>query len=190
MPVLRLKETWTDVDAELRNMVIREWSPMMKELHRRELVAEVANWTAHVLTPDLKREELDSHLVIPYYGDICTALEAFDIWAVLLLEGDANYRLLLTLMWTLSKSKRRLLLSNMPSLDGSRLKSRRLVNGNFQMPISRDAAKHYKPVSKNFTPTLQMGFHTLQINSLKPLSKPKIRHKEHTSNIITPNASR
>jgi GTPase-activating protein BEM2 len=84
MPILRLKETWTDVDVELRNMVIREWSPMMKELHRRELIAEVANWTAHVLTPDLKREELDSHLVIPYYGDICTALEAFDIWAVFL----------------------------------------------------------------------------------------------------------
>jgi hypothetical protein len=190
MPVLRLKETWTDVDAELRNMVIREWSPMMKELHRRELVAEVSNWTAHVLTPDLKREELDSHLVIPYYGDICTALEAFDIWAVLLLEDGANYRLLLTLMWTSSKSKRRLLLLNMPSLDGSRLKSRRRVNGNLQKPISRDAVKHYKPVSKNFTPTLQMDFHTLQINSLKLLSKPKIHHKEHTSNTITPNASR
>jgi hypothetical protein len=82
VPILRLKETWTDVDVELRSMVCREWSPMMKELHRRELGADGGSWTAHVLTPDLKREELDSHLVIPYYGDICTALEMFDIWAV------------------------------------------------------------------------------------------------------------
>jgi hypothetical protein len=82
MPILRLKETWTDVDVELRSMICREWSPMMKELNRRELGAEGSPWTAHVLTPDLKREELESHLVIPYYGDICTALETFDIWAV------------------------------------------------------------------------------------------------------------
>lgn len=82
MPILRLKETWTDVDVDLRSMICREWSPMMKELHRRELGADGGGWTAHVLTPDLKREELDSHLVIPYYGDICTALEMFDIWAV------------------------------------------------------------------------------------------------------------
>ena len=97
MPILRLKETWTDVDSELRSMVIRDWSPMMKELHRRELGAEVGTWTAHVLTPDLKREELDSHHVIPYYGDICTALEAFDIWAVgssrmILMIGCSGYR--------------------------------------------------------------------------------------------------
>jgi hypothetical protein len=82
MPILRLKETWTDVDIELRSMICREWSPMMKELHRREFGAEGGTYTAHVLTPDLKREDLDSHLVIPYYGDICTALETFDIWAV------------------------------------------------------------------------------------------------------------
>jgi hypothetical protein len=147
----------------------------------------VSNWTAHVLTPDLKREELDSHLVIPYYGDICTALEAFDIWAVCLWEGDANCRLLLTLMSTLSKLKRRLLLLNMPSLDGSLSKNKRLANDNLQKPISRNAAKHSKPVSKNFTPTLQMDFHILQINSLKHLSRPKIHHKGHTSNIITLN---
>jgi GTPase-activating protein BEM2 len=83
LPILRLKETWTDVDVDLRSMAIREWSPMMKELHRRELGGgEQLSSVAHVLTPDLKREELDSHLVIPYYGDICTALEGFDIWAV------------------------------------------------------------------------------------------------------------
>lgn len=82
MPVLRLKETWTDIDGELRTMVVRDWSPMMRELHRRELGQEVGTWTAHVLTPDLTQQDLDSHLVIPYYGDICTALDAFDIWAV------------------------------------------------------------------------------------------------------------
>jgi hypothetical protein len=83
LSILRLKETWTDVDIDLRNMVVREWSPMMKELHRRELgIGDLSSLTAHVLTPDLKREDLDSHLVIPYYGDICTALEGFDIWAV------------------------------------------------------------------------------------------------------------
>jgi len=82
IPILRLKETWTDVDIELRSVVIRDWSPMMRDLYRRELGAEVGAWTAHVLTPDLKREDLDSNLVIPYYGDICTSLEAFEIWAV------------------------------------------------------------------------------------------------------------
>lgn len=92
MPILRLKETWTDVDSEVRNMLIRDWSPMMKELHRRELGAEVGTWTAHVLTPDLKREDLNSHHVIPYYGDICTALEKFDIWAVLLFPNNVNCR--------------------------------------------------------------------------------------------------
>jgi hypothetical protein len=66
---------------------------MMKELHRRELGAEVGTWTAHVLTPDLKREDLDSHHVIPYYGDICTALETFDIWAVLPLLDNTDNRL-------------------------------------------------------------------------------------------------
>jgi GTPase-activating protein BEM2 len=85
IPILRLKETWTDVDVELRGLIIRDWSPMMKELHRRELGVQGATWAAHVLTPDLKREDLDSHLVIPYYGDICTALESFEIWAVLFL---------------------------------------------------------------------------------------------------------
>jgi len=98
LPILRLKETWTDVEVDLRTMVIREWSPMMKELHRRELGGgeQLTSMTAHVLTPDLKRENLDSHLVIPYYGDICTALEGFDIWAVFtisafrLISGDAG----------------------------------------------------------------------------------------------------
>lgn len=82
IPVLRLKETWTDIDGELRTMVVRDWSPMMRELNRRELGQEAGTWTAHVLTPDLTQQDLDSHLVIPYYGDICTALDAFDIWAV------------------------------------------------------------------------------------------------------------
>ena len=82
MPILRLKETWTDIDSELRTMVIRDWSPMMKELHRRELGQDNGTLTAHVLTPDLTQQDLDSHFVIPYYGDICAALENFDIWAV------------------------------------------------------------------------------------------------------------
>ena len=92
IPILRLKETWTDVDADLRNIVIRDWSPMMKELHRRDLGTESNSWTAHVLTPDLKREDLDSYLVIPYYGDICTALEGFDMWAVLSSMGYIDDR--------------------------------------------------------------------------------------------------
>jgi len=95
LPILRLKETWTDVEVDLRTMVIREWSPMMKELHRRELGGgeQPTSLTAHVLTPDLKREDLDSHLVIPYYGDICTALEGFDIWAVSTISAfQANFR--------------------------------------------------------------------------------------------------
>lgn len=100
IPILRLKETWTDVDIDLRGAVIRDWSPMMRELYRRELGADVGPWTAHVLTPDLKREDLDSHLVIPYYGDICTALESFEIWAVRFLERCANIRLLLIQMST------------------------------------------------------------------------------------------
>ena len=82
MPILRLKETWTDVDVELRSLLIRDWSPMMKDLHRRELGIENNSNGAHVLTPDLVREDLDSHLVIPYYGDISTALEGFMLWAV------------------------------------------------------------------------------------------------------------
>ena len=85
MPILRLKETWTDIDAETRTMVIRDWSPMMKELHRRELGQEHQGvMTAHVLTPDLTQQDLDSHFVVPYYGDICAALESFEIWAVIL----------------------------------------------------------------------------------------------------------
>jgi GTPase-activating protein BEM2 len=92
IPILRLKETWTDVDPDLRNIIIRDWSPMMKELHRRDLGTESSSWTAHVLTPDLKREDLDSHLVIPYYGDICTALEGFDIWAVVSSKEYSNDR--------------------------------------------------------------------------------------------------
>jgi GTPase-activating protein BEM2 len=103
IPILRLKETWTDVDVELRNMLIRDWSPMMKELHRRDLGGEPSSWTAHVLTPDLKREDLDSHLVIPYYGDICTALEGFDIWAVIPFKDYAYNRLLP--IWTSIFSK-------------------------------------------------------------------------------------
>ena len=98
IPILRLKETWTDVDVEVRNMVIRDWSPMMKELHRRDLGGESGSWIAHVLTPDLKREDLDSHLVIPYYGDICTALEGFEIWAVVVAKVYAYNRLLLIWM--------------------------------------------------------------------------------------------
>jgi hypothetical protein len=84
LPILRLKETWTDINSDLRTMVIRDWSPMMKELHRRELGQESGVMTAHVLTPDLTQQDLDSHLVIPYYGDICAALESFEIWAVCL----------------------------------------------------------------------------------------------------------
>jgi len=118
MPILRLKETWTDVDSEVRNTVIRDWSPMMKELHRRELGADVGAWTAHVLTPDLKRESLDSHHVIPYYGDICTALETFDIWAVLLFHYIADDRLRLRWMWTSIKLKRYLRLWNTQFPDG------------------------------------------------------------------------
>jgi hypothetical protein len=103
IPILRLKETWTDVDVELRNMLIRDWSPMMKELYRRDLGGEAISWTAHVLTPDLKREDLDSHLVIPYYGDICTALEGFEIWAVIQFKDYTYNRLLL--IWTSIFSK-------------------------------------------------------------------------------------
>ena len=76
---------------------------MMKELYRRDLGGEAISWIAHVLTPDLKREDLDSHLVIPYYGDICTALEGFEIWAVILIKDYAYNRLLL--MWTSIFSK-------------------------------------------------------------------------------------
>ena len=108
IPILRLKETWTDVDAELRNMLIRDWSPMMKELHRRDLVGESGSWTAHVLTPDLKREDLDSHLVIPYYGDICTSLEAFEIWAVIPFKDYSYNRLLLIWMSIFSRSRKHL----------------------------------------------------------------------------------
>ena len=107
IPILRLKETWTDVDVELRNMVIRDWSPMMKELHRRDLGAEFGTWTAHVLTPDLKREDLGSHIVIPYYGDICAALEGFEIWAVSSLKYYFDYRLPLIRMSIFSRSKKR-----------------------------------------------------------------------------------
>jgi GTPase-activating protein BEM2 len=108
IPILRLKETWTDVDANLRNMLIRDWCPMMKELHRRDLGGEPGSWTAHVLTPDLKREDVDSHLVIPYYGDICTSLEGFEIWAVIHFKKHAYNRLLL--IWTsiFARSKKRL----------------------------------------------------------------------------------
>jgi GTPase-activating protein BEM2 len=81
IPILRLKESWTDIDTDLRDAVIRDWVPVIKELHRRELGVDVS-WTSHVLTPDLKRDDLDSRIVIPFYGDICTALEAFETWAV------------------------------------------------------------------------------------------------------------
>lgn len=116
LPILRLKETWTDVDVDLRGMVIREWSPMMKELHRRELGGgELSSLIAHVLTPDLKREDLDSHLVIPYYGDICTALEGFDIWAVQGISSyKPNFRWLRRRTWISLRLERLILLSNTP----------------------------------------------------------------------------
>jgi len=118
MPVLRLKETWTDVHSELRTMVIRDWSPMMRELHRRELGQESGTWSAHVLTPDLTQQDLDSHLVIPYYGDISTALDAFDIWAVSPIMMLANSSLLRMLTSTSCKLEKFILLSNMPFPDG------------------------------------------------------------------------
>ena len=82
IPILRLRETWTEVDTDLWNEIFRDWTRMMKELHRRELGVENSSWGAHVLTPDLKRHNLDGDFVIPYYGDICTGLEGFEVWAV------------------------------------------------------------------------------------------------------------
>ena len=130
MPLLRLKETWTDVDSELRTMVIRDWSPMMRELHRRELGQEGGNWTAHVLTPDLTQQDLDSHLVIPYYGDICTALDAFDIWAVFSSRNHVNSSSLRMSMSSFFKSRKRSIQLNMRFQDGSRSRNQLNVNEN------------------------------------------------------------
>jgi RasGEF domain len=187
IPILRLKETWTDVDVDVRTMVIRDWSPMMKELHRRELGVEVGSWTAHVLTPDLKRDELDSRVVIPYYGDICAALEAFEIWAVSSFKDTVDPRFLRILMSTFSKLERHLPPLSMPSQDGLPLKKMLLMTDNVQKISLRNEIRHCRLVLTNSTPVLPKASHILRINSLKRPSKQKLHPKVLTSSITTLN---
>lgn len=74
--VIRLKEMWTLVEDRLRAIVEKEWSPVMRDLFRRSVATErVHEISAHVLAPDAAGRQAPISDIVPYYGDLCDAVE-------------------------------------------------------------------------------------------------------------------
>lgn len=74
--VVRLKEMWTGVECRLRMIVQKEWSPIIFDLFRRSFASglnEVGN--AHVLAPDVTNLAVSIDEIVPFYGDLCDALD-------------------------------------------------------------------------------------------------------------------
>lgn len=74
--VTRLFEMWSMVEDRLRSVVEREWSPVMRDLFRRALEANRSEeMNAHVLAPDAAGLSIEANSVVPFYGDLCDAVE-------------------------------------------------------------------------------------------------------------------
>ncbi|BFZ53545.1 rho GTPase-activating protein [Savitreella phatthalungensis] len=71
--VTRLRHMWSLVDDESRQVVDREWSYVMRDLFRTELLMDSALLSAHVLAPDLDDSSLAVSDVVPFLGDVLTA---------------------------------------------------------------------------------------------------------------------
>lgn len=74
--ITRLREMWSLVDERLRVMVEKEWSAVMCDLFRRTLEPRRRDiLPAHVLFPDVTTHGCDASDIVPFYGDICDAVE-------------------------------------------------------------------------------------------------------------------
>lgn len=81
--VTRLKEMWSSVEERSRTVVEREWSPVMRDLFRRSLESRRReDLTAHVLAPDAAGLTISTDDIVPFYGDLCDAVEEIRIRAV------------------------------------------------------------------------------------------------------------
>ncbi|CDK25634.1 unnamed protein product [Kuraishia capsulata CBS 1993] len=71
LPVLRLKETWALVDANIIDDLSANWSPVVSELDRRSLInAHSHRSTYHVIVPQGMGTSYPKESVIPHFGDL------------------------------------------------------------------------------------------------------------------------
>lgn len=83
--VVRLKAMWSVIELRLQLVVEKEWSPVMRDLFRRSIGAESSEKvSAHVLAPDATGLSLSTQDIVPFYGDLCDAIEEVRARAIVL----------------------------------------------------------------------------------------------------------
>ncbi|CAN6642755.1 hypothetical protein TRVA0_019S01640 [Trichomonascus vanleenenianus] len=76
IPVMRLREAWSFVSVELRDRVVKEWAPVVFDLERRSLIADMSRKsTYHVLAPQGIGQSYPKERVVPFFGDLCVKYE-------------------------------------------------------------------------------------------------------------------
>lgn len=76
IPVMRLKDTWGHVSPELRDRVVKEWAPVVFDLERRLMIADMSRKsTYHVLAPQGIGMTYPKERVVPFFGDLCVKYE-------------------------------------------------------------------------------------------------------------------
>lgn len=76
VPVMRLRDTWSHVSAELRDRVVKEWAPVVFDLERRLMIADMSRkCTYHVLAPQGIGMTYPKERVVPFFGDLCVKYE-------------------------------------------------------------------------------------------------------------------
>ncbi|ORY84764.1 hypothetical protein BCR37DRAFT_412452 [Protomyces lactucae-debilis] len=74
--VARLTQMWTQMDARVRMTVEREWGSVVRDLFRRTLGGTLADMaSAHVLAPSAANTTAAAHEIVPFYGDLCDAVD-------------------------------------------------------------------------------------------------------------------
>ena len=76
-PITRLKEMWTLLDTRLRTIVQKEWSPVVKELHRYNSLDSPSLVSAHVLASENSATSTANQNIVPFYGDLVNATERY-----------------------------------------------------------------------------------------------------------------
>jgi hypothetical protein len=76
VPVMRLRDTWSHVSGDLRDRVVKEWAPVVFDLERRLMIADMSRkCTYHVLAPQGIGMTYPKERVVPFFGDLCVKYE-------------------------------------------------------------------------------------------------------------------
>ncbi|KAI0462273.1 hypothetical protein LJB42_004361 [Komagataella kurtzmanii] len=71
IPILRLKETWSEVSEDDIEIISKNWAPVVFELDRRSMISESSHRSSyHVIAPQGIGKCYSKDRVIPYFGDL------------------------------------------------------------------------------------------------------------------------